>query len=136
MTIEVALNGLQYSTNSSAQFHTFGVKLVRPRAVPENRSLPIRVSLSGLLEPTVSQTDGWACAFGDAAPVAPSEFDAAAKTLLCDSPLGVASTMDTVHVSAPGSTQTVAAAQISLEYYRPFKLLGLSQARLASLLVP
>ena len=127
MTLEVALNGLQYSTNSTAQFHTFGVKLVRPRAVPENRSLPIRVSLSGLIEPTVSQTVGWACAFGDAAPVAPSEFDASAKTLLCDSPRGVTSTTDTVHVSAPGSTRTAAAAQISLEYYSPFKLLGLSR---------
>ena len=127
MTLQVALNGLQYSTNSSAQLHTFGVKLVRPRAVPENRSLPIRVSLSGLIEPTVSQTVGWACAFGAAAAVAPSAFDASAKTLLCDSPLGAANTTDTVHVSALGSAQTAAAAQISVEYYRPFKLLGLSR---------
>ena len=73
--------------------------------MPENRSLPILVSLSGLTEPIVTQTAGWACAFGAAAAVAvaPSAFDASAKTLLCASPLGTANTTDTVHVSAAGN---------------------------------
>ncbi len=129
--LQVALNGLQYSTNGTT-LRTFGIKSIQPRSLPAGRSVNLTVTLAGLSEAAVQETTGWRCLFGNdtaatAVAVVATPFDPVAKTLVCASPAGAANTTDNVFVAALDSSATEVATQATVEYYRPFTLLSLSR---------
>ena len=127
-TIELSLNGQQYSTGSSAIFTTFTITSMKPRAVPAGKTVPITIALSGL--GNSAQTAGWSCKFlnsGGASTEVAATFDTSDKTLTCVNPVRAANTTDQLTVKALNSAYTAESTIATLQHYSTFNVLSLSR---------
>lgn len=125
-TIELSLNGQQYSAGSTASFTTFAITSMKPRAVPAGKQVPITIALSGL--GSSSQTAGWMCKFTNSATSTEvaATFDANDKTLTCINPQGAANTTDQLTVKAQDSAYSAVSTMATLQHYSTFKVLSFS----------